>query len=89
MRGKAVVRVQPDQMDSSLVTRIGNSIEARKKQLAAGTLEMAEGFAKEETAYARDNGDSVVTLPGKKEKRSPFGQGAESTPHQVLKDMIK
>lgn len=82
--------MQPDQMDSSLVTRIGNSIEARKKQLAAGTLEMAEGFAKEETAYARDNGDNVIPLPVKNgKKQSPFGQGAESTPHQVLKDMIK
>ena len=90
LRGKAVVRVQPDQMDSSLVTRIGNSIEARKKQLAAGTLEMAEGFAKENIAYARDNGDNVIPLPVKNgKKQSPFGQGAESTPHQVLKDLIK
>ena len=52
--------------------------------------QVAEGFAKEETAYARDNGDNVIPLPVKNgKKQSPFGQGAESTPHQVLKDMIK
>ena len=51
---------------------------------------MAEGFAKENIAYARDNGDNVIPLPVKNgKKQSPFGQGAESTPHQVLKDMIK
>ena len=71
-------------------TVIGNSIKARKEQLKAGTLEMAEGFANENISYAGDNGTTVIPLPvSSGKKRSPFGQGAESTPHQVLKDMIK
>ena len=90
LEGKDVVCVKGAPMESDLVTVIGNSIKARKEQLKAGTLEMAEGFANENISYAGDNGTTVIPLPvSSGKKRSPFGQGAESTPHQVLKDMIK
>ena len=90
LKGSSVVQVKADPLDSSLVDIIANSIEFRKKQLANGILEMAEGFPKDEIAY--DNEDAIlISLPYTKDnkKQSPFGQGIESTPHQILKDKIK
>lgn len=90
LRGKSVVRVKAAPTGFELIDIIGKSIEARRRQLAGGTLEMAEGIKEEKIAYAQDDSTTVMPLPVKdKKKQSPFGQGAESTPHQVLKDMIK
>ena len=73
-----------------LMDMIGNSVTFRKDQFREGTVEMAEGLDPDDTRYSTDGPTAMVPLPARNGvKTSPLASGAERTPHQILKDMLK
>jgi len=94
--GIKVIRHMRQESETPLSIRIKDSVNLRKHQLKAGTLEMEEGYPLEDIDYHKQSneGAALIDIPAAREKAngkdvkasSPF---ANPTKFPVLKNSIK